>query len=162
MKVAVISDTHGKLCPKAMKYISACDEVWHAGDIGKIEVLDTLDSVLPTRVVYGNIDGQVLRRTCEEVLVFTIKGLKILMLHIAGYPKKYNVSTRSLIKQHQPDVVVCGHSHILKVIYDKEFNHLHINPGAIGFSGFHQVRTMITFEIQDSKPTNMKVIEFEK
>jgi putative phosphoesterase len=145
-----------------MQYLEECDEVWHAGDWGTIEVSDTLKSIKPIKGVWGNIDGRELRLTYPETAVFMCEGVKVYMTHIAGYPGKYAARVRQDIQQHKPGIVVCGHSHILKVIYDKDLKHLHINPGAAGIKGFHQLRTLVRFSIDGNTPKDMQVIELGK
>ena len=115
MKVGIISDTHNYLSKKTIKYLSECDEIWHAGDIGTIDILNRLEKISYTRAVYGNIDGDLLRREIKEYVVFKIKKIKVLMIHIAGRIESYNSKTRNLIKENKPDLLVCGHSHILKL-----------------------------------------------
>ena len=142
-----------------LKHIAPCDEVWHAGDIGTAEVTDKLKSIKPLRAVYGNIDGGVLRVEYKETLYFTVDGLSILMTHIGGAPGRYPANVKAMINELKPGVFICGHSHILRVAYDKPYNLLHLNPGACGVHGFHQVRTMLRFTIESGKPGNMEVIE---
>jgi putative phosphoesterase len=161
-KILLLSDTHGHIDEVILKYVAWADEVWHAGDIGNLMVTDAISNIKPLRAVYGNIDGNSARQSfplhnqfmCEEVMVW--------ITHIAGYPSKYNATIKSLLKERAPDLFICGHSHILKVQFDNEFNMLHMNPGAAGKSGFHQVRTMLRFEIQGKKIQNLEVIELGK
>lgn len=162
IKVGLLSDTHGFLDSSIYKYFDSCDEIWHAGDIGSIEVFDELSKFRPLKAVYGNIDGHQLRRVAPEYLYFESEGLKVYMTHIGGAPGKYNSSVKSYLLSHKTDLFICGHSHILKVIYDKNFNLLHINPGAAGNHGFHQVKTLVRFEIEQGKPQNMEIIELGK
>lgn len=161
-KICIISDSHNYLDNKIINYIKKCDEVWHAGDIGELSVCDNIKNHTFLRAVYGNIDNHLIRIEYPEFLFFKCEGLKILMMHIGGYPGKYTKKTIELIKKYNPNVFICGHSHILKVLNDKKFNLIHINPGAIGNQGFHQVRTMIVLEIEKKKIFNMKVIEFTR
>ena len=158
-KILLLSDTHGHLDKKIIDYISQADQVWHAGDIGNPMVLDNLTALKPLRAVYGNIDGHEIRLQAPEVLDFNCEGVSVLMLHIAGYPGRYNPQARALITKHKPKLLICGHSHILKVMQDKKNNHLHMNPGAAGISGFHKVRTMLRFEIDKGKIQNLEAIE---
>ena len=158
-KILLLSDTHGHLDKKIIGYISQADQVWHAGDIGNPKVLDDLTALKPLRAVYGNIDGHEIRLQAPEVLYFNCEGVSVLMLHIAGYPGRYNPQARALITKHKPKLLICGHSHILKVMQDKKKNHLHMNPGAAGISGFHKVRTMLRFEIDKGKIQNLEAIE---
>jgi len=158
--ILIISDTHGYLPPALGKYAKDADEVWHAGDIGNIEIYDRLCSMSPVKAVYGNIDGHQLRRILPETLSFELEGLKVLMTHIGGYPGRYYGGIPELLELHKPDVFICGHSHILKVMRDKKYQLLHINPGACGISGFHKMLTAIRAKIDDGKIIAMDVIEF--
>ncbi|MFY0686522.1 MAG: metallophosphoesterase family protein [Cyclobacteriaceae bacterium] len=159
MKIGLLSDTHGYLDQSIYKYFEEVDEIWHAGDIGTEEVLDDLARFKPTRPVWGNIDGQKLRIRTAELQVFTIDGKKVLLTHIAGKPPRYNKEIRKLIAQEQPDLLICGHSHILRVEFDKQNNLLFMNPGAVGKNGFHKVKTMLRFEITKGKVENLEVVE---
>ena len=161
-KVGLISDTHGFLHPRVEHHFKDCDEIWHAGDIGDIQVIDQLNKIAPTKVVYGNIDNHKTRTEYPEFDHFQCEGLKILMTHIGGYPGKYTKKAIELIKKYNPDIFICGHSHILKVLKDEKFNLIHINPGAIGKHGFHHVRTMIMLEVERKKILNMNVVEFKR
>jgi putative phosphoesterase len=158
-KILLLSDTHGFLDRKIKNYILNSDQVWHAGDIGDIKVLNDLASLKPVKSVYGNIDSQEVRLQTTEVNSFNCEGVSVLMLHIAGYPGRYNLMARKLINNYNPKLLICGHSHILKVIYDKKNSHLHMNPGAAGIYGFHKIRTMLRFEINKGKIDNLEAIE---
>lgn len=158
-KILLLSDTHGFLDRRIKNYILKSDQVWHAGDIGDIKVLNDLASLKPVKSVYGNIDGQEVRLQTTEVNSFNCEGVSVLMLHIAGYPGRYNLMARKLINNYKPKLLICGHSHILKVIYDKKNRHLHMNPGAAGIYGFHKIRTMLRFEINKGKIDNLEAIE---
>lgn len=158
-KIVLLSDTHGFLDQKIKSYAAKSDEVWHAGDIGKSSILDELETLKPVRAVYGNIDSHQIRKQAPEFLAFSCQGVSILMLHIAGYPGRYNTRAKKLIEIHQPQLVICGHSHILKVMQDKQYKHLHLNPGAAGISGFHKVRTLLRFELKQGKIQNLEAIE---
>jgi putative phosphoesterase len=158
-KILLLSDTHGYMDQKILSYVAHADEVWHAGDIGKVSVLDQLESIKPLKAVYGNIDSHSIRLQAPEVLSFSCEGVSVLMLHIAGYPGRYNAHAKKLIETHKPKLVICGHSHILKVMQDKRFGHLHMNPGAAGISGFHKIRTLLSFEIDSGKIKNLEAIE---
>ncbi len=158
-----MSDTHGHLDDTILKHCSNADEIWHAGDFGTVEVSEKLSQLKLLRGVYGNIDGQELRKLHPLVLNFEVKGLRVLMMHIGGYPGKYPEQVRQLIQMHRPNLFICGHSHILKVVRDPKYNNmLCVNPGAAGKNGFHQVRTMIRMEIDKGKVGNMDVIELGK
>jgi putative phosphoesterase len=159
IRIGLLSDTHGHLDDRIFKHFEEVDEIWHAGDIGNLSLADTLDGFKPLRAVYGNIDGHELRVVHPEVQLFIAEQVKVLMIHIGGYPSRYNRKTRKLIEEHQPDLVITGHSHILKVMYDKALNHVHMNPGAAGKQGFHKVRTLIRFAINGKKIENPQVIE---
>lgn len=159
MRIGIISDTHSYLAPSVFKYFSQCDEIWHAGDIGTLDVLQQLEAFKPTMAVFGNIDGHEVRAASPEDQVFVREGKKILMTHIAGSLPRYNPRVRDLIKTHQPDVLVCGHSHLLKVQPDKANNLLFINPGAAGKHGFHKIKTLLRLEIQEGKIQNLEVVE---
>ena len=161
-KILIISDTHGYCGDDILKYAQQVDEIWHAGDIGTIDVLRKLSSIVPCKFVYGNIDNQEIRIQTKEYLIFECEGCKVLITHIAGYPNHYYTGITQKIKAESPTILVAGHSHILKVIPDTKYNLLFINPGAIGKSGFHSVRTMILMEIENGKPQNMQVIEYTR
>ena len=161
-KILLISDTHGYIDDRIIQYAKESDETWHAGDIGDLKVVDELKKVTTLRAVHGNIDNSKIRAEYAENLRFKIEDMKIWITHIGGYPNKYNQRIRQEIYTDPPDIFICGHSHILKVINDNKLNLLHINPGAIGKHGFHHVRTMIRFEIIKSKIQNLEVIEFKR
>jgi len=161
-KILLISDTHGYIDDRIIQYAKESDETWHAGDIGELKVVDEIKKVTTLRAVHGNIDNSKIRAEYPENLRFKIEDMKIWITHIGGYPNKYNLRIRQEINSNPPDVFICGHSHILKVVNDNKLNLLHINPGAIGKHGFHQVRTMIRFEIMKSKIQNLEVIEFKR
>jgi putative phosphoesterase len=161
-KILLISDTHGYIDDRIIQYAKESDETWHAGDIGELKVVDELKKVTNLRAVHGNIDHIKIRAEYAENLRFKIEDMKIWITHIGGYPNKYNQRIRQEINTDPPDIFICGHSHILKVINDNKLNLLYINPGAIGKHGFHHVRTMIRFEIMKSKIQNLEVIEFKR
>ncbi len=158
----MLSDTHSHLDEKILKYVNLADEVWHAGDIGELHVTDSLKKLKPLRAVFGNIDNAEARMEFPLNNRFMCEGVDVLMTHIGGYPGKYNASIREELIQNPPKLFICGHSHILKVIFDKKLNLLHMNPGASGLSGFHQVRTMLRFEIDGDKIQNLEIIELGK
>ncbi len=159
MKIGLLSDTHSFLDPKVFDYFEAVDEIWHAGDIGEFEVVDKLQAFKPLRAVYGNIDDRKVRLAFPENEIFTVAGLKVFMTHIGGYPGRYNTRVRQLLDEDQPGLYICGHSHILKVMPDQKRDLLHINPGACGQHGFHKVRTIIRFEINEGRVGELEVIE---
>ena len=132
MRIGLLSDTHGWLDPKLLEFFEGCDEVWHCGDIGTMEVAEELERHFIVRAVYGNIDGGMMRRVYPETDVFTCEGVKVLMTHIGGYPGHYDMRIKSRLLQERPKLFVCGHSHIAKVMYDRKLACLHINPGAAG------------------------------
>tara|TARA_B100001057_G_C22661747_1_gene876190 strand:- start:83 stop:601 length:519 start_codon:yes stop_codon:yes gene_type:complete len=158
-KILLLSDTHGHLDQKIIKYIDGADEIWHSGDIGTTSVIDEISKIKPLRGVYGNIDGHLLRSRFPENQTFNCEGVKVLMTHIGGYPGRYNTRVRKLIVKEKPQLYVCGHSHILKVMKDRENNLLHLNPGACGIQGFHKLRTMLRFELNEGKIENLEAIE---
>lgn len=159
MKIGLLSDTHAYWDEKYAKYFAGCDEIWHAGDIGSEEIADRLSAIKPLRAVYGNIDGQELRSRFPKTADFEIEQMRVLMTHIGGYPGKYAPEAHATLLREKPDLFVCGHSHILKVIYDRKLNCLCVNPGAAGISGFHQVRTLIRFIIEGKGIKDLEVIE---
>jgi len=161
-KILLLSDTHSYIDNQILKFVKQADEVWHAGDIGSIEVIDTLQKLKPVRAVYGNIDDKLIRSEYPLDAKFTIENVTVWMTHIGGYPTNYDVRIRPLIKSEPPQLFISGHSHILKVIFDKKLNVLHMNPGAAGKHGFHKIRTMLRFEINKDKISNLEVIELEK
>lgn len=161
-KILLISDTHSHLDDAILKQVKAADEVWHAGDIGAIQVADTLQQLKPFRAVHGNIDDAQVRVSFPEHLFFSCEGVNVLMTHIAGKPGKYTPATKRLILQYRPQLFICGHSHILTVSRNETPPFLHMNPGAIGIYGFHVKRTMIRFEIHLGKIQNVDVIEIER
>ncbi|HEX5001315.1 MAG TPA: metallophosphoesterase family protein [Bacteroidia bacterium] len=159
MKIGLLSDTHGYLDEKIFDYFRECDEVWHAGDIGSKEVADKLEAFKPFKAVFGNIDDQEMQRRYVEDLWFTCEQVSVLITHIAGAPPNYNSRVKKILKETKPDILVCGHSHILKVIHDKQYEMLYLNPGAAGNQGFHHIKTLLRFEINGKKVSNMEVIE---
>ena len=161
-KILLLSDTHGHLDDKIIKYVNQADEVWHAGDIGKKEIINYLTEIKPLKAVFGNIDDKEIRLITKEFLYFKYEKNKVLITHIAGNPGNYNKNVNRLISIYEPNILVCGHSHILKVIYDKKNKHLHLNPGAAGISGFHNIRTMLRFKLDSDKIKELEVIELGK
>jgi phosphoesterase, MJ0936 family len=159
-RIGLLSDTHAWWDDRYAHYFSECDEVWHAGDIGSAELADRFEQLPVTfRAVYGNIDGYDIRLRYPEVLRFTVEGVDVLMKHIGGYPGKYDSSVRSLLFENPPRLFVCGHSHIMKVKYDKTLGLLHINPGAAGVYGIQAVRTLVRFTLADADIRDLEVIE---
>jgi putative phosphoesterase len=158
-KILLLSDTHSHIDDTILKYVKLADEVWHAGDIGDLKVTDTIKKLKPLRAVFGNIDNHEARLEFPLNNRFLCEGVDILITHIGGYPGKYSPAIREEITQNPPKLFICGHSHILKVMFDKKLNCLHMNPGAAGISGFHQKRTMLRFEIDGDKIQSLEVIE---
>ena len=158
-QIGLLSDTHSYWDERFNQYFADCDEIWHAGDIGSLEVIERLSKIGPVRAVYGNIDGQNIRTVFPEVNRFTIENTPVLMKHIGGYPGKYDKSVKHLLLEEPPQLFISGHSHILKVLFDKKLNLLHINPGAAGKYGFHTIRTIVRFKIDNGNFTDLEVIE---
>ena len=161
-KILLLSDTHSHIDAIILKYVNQADEVWHAGDIGDLVVTDTIKKLKPLRAVFGNIDNHEARKEFLLNNRFFCEGVDVWITHIGGYPGKYNIAIREEIKKNPPKLFICGHSHILKVQFDKQLNLLHMNPGAAGKHGFHQVRTMLRFEIDGDKIQQLEVIEIGK
>ncbi|MGB5437768.1 MAG: metallophosphoesterase family protein [Maribacter sp.] len=161
-KILLLSDTHGHIDDAILKYARQADEVWHAGDIGSLKVTDTLEKIKPLRGVYGNIDDHVIQKEFPLHQRFLCEGVDVWMTHIGGYPPRYNSTTIKEIKANPPKLFICGHSHILKVMWDKPRGILHMNPGACGKHGFHQMRTMLRFVIDGKDIKNLEVIELGK
>jgi len=162
LKILLLSDTHGFIDNKILKYCRQADEVWHAGDIGNTKVTDSIKNITKLRAVYGNIDDKLIRTEFPLDNQFTIENINVWITHIGGYPYHYNIRIRDKLKIDPPKIFISGHSHILKVQFDKKLNLLHLNPGAAGIYGIHKVRTMIRFEIENSEIKNLEIIEFEK
>jgi putative phosphoesterase len=160
--ILLLSDTHSHLDEAMLKYINQADEVWHAGDIGDIKVTDEIKKLKPLRAVYGNIDNALIRSEFPLHNRFWCEEVDIWITHIGGYPGRYTPSVRESLNNNPPKLFITGHSHILKVINDKKLGLLHMNPGAAGIHGFHQVRTMLRFEIHKDKIQKLEVIEIER
>ena len=158
-RIGLLSDTHAWWDDRYIRYFESCDEIWHAGDIGSLEVARRLEAIKPLRAVYGNIDGQELRTIYPKNQRFTIEGADVWITHIGGYPGKYDPSVIGSLMARPPKLFISGHSHILKVKYDKTLDMLHINPGAAGMSGFHKVRTLVRFVINQGAFQDLEVIE---
>ena len=161
-KIGLLSDTHTHLDEKIMNFFRDCDEVWHAGDIGNIEVADKIDAQKKLRAVYGNIDGQDVRVVYPKIQSFKCEDINVLMIHIGGYPGKYEKEVRDLIQKLKPQLFISGHSHILKVMYDDKNNLLHINPGAAGKSGLHKHQTAVRFIIDKKDIKDLEVFEKDR
>lgn len=158
-RIGLISDTHGFLDEAVFNYFDECDEIWHAGDFGNIELADRLAAFRPLRGVFGNIDGKDVRLVYPETIRFKCEEVDVWMTHIGGYPDHYSPAVKSLIYQNPPKLFISGHSHILKVIYDKKIGTLHLNPGAAGKQGWHKMRSLLRFSISDDKILNLEVVE---
>ena len=161
-KILLLSDTHSYIDTQILKFAKQADEIWHVGDIGNINVIETLKKIKPVRAVYGNIDGTIIRNEFPLDCKFTVENVSVWMTHIGGYPHKYDARIKTEITKNSPQLFISGHSHILKVMFDKKLNLLHMNPGAAGKYGFHKVRTMLRFEIDKKKISNLEIIELEK
>jgi putative phosphoesterase len=161
-KILLLSDTHGYIDDHIMGYVNEVDEVWHAGDIGSVEVTDTISNSKPIRAVYGNIDSAELRESFPKDLVFACEDIKIFMTHIGGRPGRYAKGISRQLNSVQPKIFICGHTHILKIQFDKTYQVLYINPGAMGKQGFHKVRTMVRFELSKGEIKNMEVVEVKR
>lgn len=165
MKIGLLSDTHGYLDKKIFLYFEGCDELWHAGDIGDVTVVNELAAFKPLRAVFGNIDDKEMQVRFPEDLRFTCEGLNVWITHIGGTPPNYNPRVKKLLKENTPDIFICGHSHILRIKKDPAFNNmLYINPGAAGNQGFHHIKTIVRFEILPAgkEIKNLEVIELGK
>ena len=159
-RIGLLSDTHSWLDPRVLVHFEECDEIWHAGDFGSMEVLEELEATgKPIRAVYGNIDEGKLRRAVPLHNRFEIEGLDVWITHIGGYPGRYERRIRDEIRANPPGLFISGHSHILKVLYDQKLELLHINPGACGRHGFHKIRTIVRFSVEDAQVKDLEVIE---
>jgi putative phosphoesterase len=158
-KILLLSDTHSFIDDQILKFVKQADEVWHVGDIGDLNVTDTIKKYKPLRAVYGNIDGTEARLEFPLDSKFIIEDIAVWMTHIGGYPNKYTPRVREEIKKNTPKLFISGHSHILKVQYDKKLNLLHLNPGAAGNHGFHKVRTMLRFVLKNTEIKDLEIIE---
>ena len=161
-RILLLSDTHGHMDKTILKYARMADEIWHAGDIGSFEVTDQLEKANNVKAVYGNIDNAVIQQEFPLDQKFSCEDVSVWMTHIGGYPDRYNRRIREQIKANPPDLFISGHSHILKVQWDKKLNLLHMNPGACGKQGFHQLRTMLRFVIDGKDIKDLEVIELGK
>jgi uncharacterized protein len=161
-KILLLSDTHSYIDDAILKYVNQADEVWHAGDIGDLSVTDKIKTIKPLRCVYGNIDDGKARMEFPLHNRFMCENVDVWMTHIGGYPGKYNPNIKAELEQNSPKLFICGHSHILKVMFDKKLNFLHMNPGAAGIYGIHQVRTMLRFVIDGDKIKDLEIIEIGK
>lgn len=158
-RILLISDTHSYLDPTLTKHMQEADEVWHAGDIGHMDVCTQIQSHSELKAVHGNIDDASARSQWPEDLCFMCEDVKVLITHIGGYPNKYPARIKTLLQQHKPQLFICGHSHILKVMYDKNNQLLHMNPGAAGNQGFHHMKTALRFTIDKKDIKHLDIIE---
>lgn len=161
-KIGLISDTHGFWDDKFERYLKECDEIWHAGDIGSLELADKFESIKPFRAVYGNIDDNKLRVAYPETMRFEVEGVTVLMTHIGGYPGRYSPGIKKELFANPPKLFISGHSHILKVMYDKRLECLHINPGAAGKYGIHKVRTIVRFVLENGNIRDLDIVEMNR
>ncbi|MFA5820403.1 MAG: metallophosphoesterase family protein [Bacteroidales bacterium] len=159
MKIGLISDTHGWIHPRLFDHFAGCDEIWHAGDIGNIETADSLAVFRPLKAVYGNMDDALVRTVYKEHLVFNAEEVRVWITHIGGTPGHYDHRVKPAIYENPPDIFICGHSHIAKVMYDKKAGFLYVNPGAAGYNGFHKYMTAIRFQIDGKNIHDMELIE---
>ncbi len=162
MKILLLSDSHYYIDDRILDYAKNADEIWHCGDFGNLDVIEKLEEIKPLRGVYGNIDGTEIRKIFPEVLRFKCEEVEVLMIHIGGYPNKYTPLAKKEISDKAPKLFISGHSHILKAMYDQKNSLLHLNPGAMGKVGWHQMRTMMRFEINGDQIENLEVIELGK
>ena len=162
IRIGLLSDTHSFIHPKCFEFFKECSEIWHAGDIGDWETAAELSKFKPFRAVYGNIDSREIRSEYPKELIFFTEKMKIVMTHIGGYPGRYERNAAELIRKENPDVFICGHSHILKVIFDSKYRALVINPGAAGKYGFHLSMTMIRFVIENDQIKNLEVLDIPR
>ncbi|MFL2573356.1 MAG: metallophosphoesterase family protein [Flavobacteriales bacterium] len=161
-KISLLSDTHSVLDERFIPHLKDSDEIWHAGDIGSLVIYDKLNEISKVKAVYGNIDNHQIRIILASEVFFKCEGLNIYMTHIGGYPGKYSKAVKEKIEKTKPDIFICGHSHILKVMNDKINNLLFINPGAAGNHGIHQVKTIVQFIINEKKISDLKIIELKR
>lgn len=161
-RIGLISDTHGWLDPRVKEHFAQCDEIWHAGDIGKLEVSEELAATKPLRAVWGNIDNGEIRKSFPEHQRFSINGLNVWITHIGGKPPRYNKEVIEELRSSPPGLFICGHSHILSVQFDEKLNMMYMNPGAAGRHGWHQMRTLLRFTIDAGRLKDLEVIELGK
>jgi uncharacterized protein len=159
VRIGLLSDSHGFLDESLLSRFSGCDELWHAGDFGSVEVLDRLEAFKPTRGVYGNVDGGDLRTRLPLDMMWQCEGIRVYMTHIGGYPGRYDRNVKKILARDRPDLFICGHSHILRVMRDPALGFLHMNPGACGHSGWHTIRTVLRFTVEAGKIAGVEAIE---
>lgn len=158
-RIGLISDTHSYFDASITKYFAEVDQIWHAGDIGTLDVMDQLEEIAPTVGVYGNIDNHTVRAEYAKDLRFECEGVDVFMTHIGGYPGRYNKRVKAILEADPPQLYICGHSHILKVMRDKRLGFLHINPGAAGVHGFHRMKTLVRFTLEEGVIKDLDVVE---
>lgn len=158
-RIALISDTHSFLGKDVIEHLQSVDEIWHGGDVGNPKLIDQLEAIKPTVGVYGNIDNEKVRAHYPLNQIFECEGVKVLMTHIGGYPGRYTKRVKELLLEEKPDLYICGHSHICKVLRDVKLDLIHMNPGACGIEGFHQFRTILLFECSEGKIENLQLVE---
>lgn len=161
-KIGLLSDTHGFIDSKVLEFFGGCDEIWHAGDVGDYAIIEQLQNIAKVRAVYGNIDGEEVRASFPEHLRFFCEKVEVWITHIGGYPGRYDRNVKNEIRRNPPQLFIAGHSHILKVLYDKKLQCLHINPGAAGKFGFHKVRTAVRFVIDNQNIKDLEVLELQR
>ena len=160
-RIGLLSDTHNSLDPAVAEHFKNCDEIWHGGDFGIITIADSLKKIKPLKGVYGNIDGYDVRSVYPEQLIFFCEEVKVMIRHIGGYPPRYNPETKKELLIHRPQLLISGHSHILKIMFDEKLNCLYMNPGAAGKHGWHKIQTLIRFAIDGKEIKNCEVIELQ-
>ena len=161
-KIGLLSDTHGTVDLRILNFFAECDEIWHAGDIGNLETAEVLSGIKPLVAVHGNVDDYRVRSLYPEIIRFRCEDVDVLMMHIGGYPERYEAKALRLIKEKSPGLFISGHSHILKAGYDEHFQLLHINPGAAGNSGIHQVKTAERFKIHQQNISQLEILEIPR
>jgi putative phosphoesterase len=162
IRIGILSDTHSIIHPRTFEFFKDCDEIWHAGDIGNFQTAEELRKFKPLRAVYGNIDGTELRKMFPRDLVFMIEKIKVVITHIGGFPGRYEQTARGLIQKEGPQLFVTGHSHILKVMFDKKYDLLFVNPGAAGKYGFHKSITMVRFVVEGDQMKDMEILDIPR
>lgn len=160
--IGIISDTHGTVVPRVLSFLEKCDYIWHAGDIGNLSTLQQIENKTNTIAVFGNIDDYQVRRACKEIAIYTCEKVKVVMMHIGGYPQHYTKLAKEVILREQPNIFISGHSHILRIIYDKQLKLLHINPGAAGNHGFHTHITAIKLIIDEDNIRDLEILELPR
>jgi len=161
-QIGLLSDTHSHLDSELLKFFTPCDEIWHAGDIGDFQVIEKLEQIKPLRAVYGNIDNHLLRANLKKHERFLCEEVDVWITHIGGYPGRYDANVKPEIYSKPPKLFICGHSHILKVVNDPKLKLLHINPGAAGKNGFHEIRTAVRFKIDARRIFDLEILEIPR